>query len=63
MADKFITLGNLSEYSSKTDEKIREFVAGYVKKSDIVTLTQSEYDSLSEKTADFYFVKEDGVSS
>ena len=26
MADKFITLGNLAEYSSNTDEKIREFV-------------------------------------
>lgn len=26
MEDKFITLGNLSEYSSKTDKKIREFV-------------------------------------
>ena len=26
MADKFITLGNLSEYSSATDEKIRNFV-------------------------------------
>ena len=27
MEDKFITLGNLSEYSSNTDEKIREFAA------------------------------------
>lgn len=30
-----------------------------IKKSDIIVLTQSEYDSLTEKTAMYYFIKEE----
>lgn len=47
MADKFITLGNLSEYSSKTDEKIREFVNDKV--SEVV---HPEYTLIKKDTAD-----------
>lgn len=37
-------------------------VATKMDKSDIVTLTQAEYDALTEKTAPFYFIREsDGV--
>lgn len=47
MADKFITLGNLSEYSSKTDKKIREFLNDKI--SEVV---HPEYTLIKKDTAD-----------
>ena len=47
MADKFITLGNLAEYSSNTDEKIREFVNDKV--SEVV---HPEYTLVKKESAD-----------
>lgn len=47
MADKFITLGNLAEYSSNTDKKIREFVNDKV--SEVI---HPEYTLIKKDTAD-----------
>lgn len=47
MADKFITLGNLAEYSSNTDEKIREFVNDKV--SEVI---HPEYTLVKKESAD-----------
>lgn len=47
MADKFITLGNLAEYSFNTDEKIREFVNDKV--SEVV---HPEYTLVKKESAD-----------
>ena len=47
MADKFITLGNLAEYSSNTDEKIREFVNDKVSK-----VVHPEYTLVKKESAD-----------
>ena len=46
MADKFITLGNLAEYSSNTDKKIREFVNDKV--SEVI---HPEYTLIKKDTA------------
>ena len=47
MADKFITLENLAEYSSNTDEKIREFVNDKV--SEVI---HPEYTLVKKESAD-----------
>lgn len=67
--EEFDTLKEMSDWLTEHEDSAAAMntaiqnntadIATKMNKSDIVTLTQAEYDALVEKTAPFYFIKEE----
>jgi hypothetical protein len=53
--DEYLWIGNRYEKIGNTDIDLTQ----YIQKSDMVTLTQAEYDALQNKTAAYYFIIEE----